>query len=103
MGGICGTDPVATRSRPKPIVRPSTSTAPGAAMRARPRTSSTSRSASHSLLARVVHAARDLVAVPERAGRHRSSPVTASAAPGTSRAAASASGGRSSAFDGMQA
>ncbi len=82
MGGICGTDPVATTSRPKPIVRPSTSTAPGRAMRPRPRTSSMSRSASHcSWLesSRRPSPSRG----PERPG-DIDRPVAASAAPGTS-------------------
>ncbi len=71
-------------------------------MRARPRTSSTSRSASH-----VAWLESSLPPVTwSRCQNARSTsivPVTASAAPGTSRAAAIASGGRSSALDGMQA
>ncbi len=102
IGGIVGTEPVATRIRPKLIVRPSTSTRPGPAIRAVPRTSSTSRSASH-------WAWLESSPPPVTWSRCQNAratsiaPVTASAAPGTSRAAAIASGGRSSALDGMQA
>ena len=71
-------------------------------MRARPRTSSTSRSASHSSW---LESSRPPVTWSRCQNARSTSivPVTASAAPGTSRAAAIASGGRSSAFDGMQA
>ena len=107
IGGITGLVPVAiTTARPAvrrrtPPSGPPTSTTFSPARRAAPRMSVTCRSSSHgswpessqfpTMESRQARAAPTSIA-----------PVTASAAPGTRRAAATTSPGRSSVFDGMQ-
>jgi hypothetical protein len=102
MSGTRGEEPVATTSSANSSSRPATSTTPGPAIVASPRTSSAPCSASQFACH---ESSRPLVTWSrhEKIRAGSSSPVTASAAPGARRAAASASPERRSVFVGMQA
>ena len=104
IGGITGSEPVAITMCVGGVGRRSpTSTRPGRDEPALAAEEVDALRRRASDLAGVVVAGDHEVAPGERLRRRRASPVTASRAPGASRAARSASPGRSSVFDGMQA
>ena len=101
-GGMIGDDPVDSTIRSARCVRPSTSTRPGPAMRPVPRIRSIPLSSSQ-LTWPVSSQPAVIQSRKPSAAATSSSPVTASRAPGTRRAAASASPGRRRVLVGMQA